>query len=242
MYQPRSYRHWVQGQDLTCFDIVVNETDLRIRSSSNVKDQATKAVLKYRHQLERYIKRQPSFATSLVPVPVTDDAPPIIKDMADAARRVGVGPMASVAGAMAQFVGEELLAYAPEVIIENGGDIYLKSRQNRTVGIFAGKSPLSGHIGLEIRGEETPLGVCTSSGTVGHSLSFGHADAVVVVSTSTTLADAAATAIGNIIKRRDDIAKGTDFAQNTKGLLGVVIIKDDKMGIWGKVNICRMAA
>jgi ApbE superfamily uncharacterized protein (UPF0280 family) len=241
MYQPRKYRRWVQGKDLACFDIVVKETDLYIRSSSNIKAQATKVVLKYRRQLEEHIKLQPSFATSLVPVATTEDAPPIIKDMAKSARTVGVGPMASVAGAMAQFVGKELLAYVPEVIIENGGDIYLNSRQNRTVGIFAGKSPLSGQIGLEIKGTETPLGVCTSSGTVGHSLSFGHADAVVVISKSVTLADAAATAIGNIIKHQDDIAKGTDFAQKTKGLLGVVIIKDDKMGVWGEVNICRLA-
>ena len=100
--------------------------------------------------------------------------------MTDAARVKfpGVGPMAAVAGAIAEFVGEELLAYSPEVIIENGGDIYIKSLKKRVVGIYAGNSPLTGKIGLEIEGKETPIGICTSSGTVGHSLSFGRADAV----------------------------------------------------------------
>jgi len=132
------------------------------------------------------------------------------------------------------------LAYSPELIIENGGDIYLKSLRNRVIGIYAGQSPLSGKIGLEVSGEDTPLAVCTSSGTVGHSLSFGQADAVVVTSKSATLADAAATAIGNTICQPDDIPAGIEFAQDTEGLLGVIIIKDDKMGVWGKITLRQM--
>ena len=221
--------------------MVVKETDLYIRASSDLKSIARKLVLKYRNILEAYIKQQSSFATSLVPLPVAEDAPRIIKEMAAATSKVGVGPMASVAGAIAQFVGEELLEYSQELIIENGGDIYLKSLSQRTVGIYAGKSPLSGKVGLEIKAEETPLAVCTSSGTVGHSLSFGKADAVVAVSKSAILADAAATAIGNIIHQPDDIQAGIDFASNTEGLLGAVIIKDDKIGIWGKLTMCQMS-
>ena len=242
MYQPRSYRHWVQGQDLVPCSVVVKETDLFIRAASKLTNQAERAVVKYRRQLEKYIEKQPSFATSLEPVTVAEDAPPIVREMASAASRVGVGPMAAVAGAMAQFVGEELLAYTPEVIIENGGDIYLKSLKNRTVAIFAGKSALSGKIGLEIKGKETPLSVCTSSGTVGHSLSFGQADAVVVIAKSAALADAAATAIGNIINHPDDIPGGIERAQGIEGLMGIVIIKDDKTGIWGQLSIHQITA
>ena len=238
MYQPRSYRLWAQDKDLVSFNVVVRETDLFIRASSNLKSTAYNLVLKYRDLLEKYIERKPSFATSLKPLAVAKEAPPIIREMAAATRRVGVGPMASVAGAIAQFVGEELLAHSPEVIIENGGDIYLKSQKDRTVAIYAGKSPLSGKIGLGITADETPLGVCTSSGTVGHSLSFGKADAVVVISKSAILADAAATAIGNIICQPDDITKGIKFAQDTEGLLGVIIIKDDRIGVWGKITLC----
>jgi len=159
--------------------------------------------------------------------------------MAEAAQKAGVGPMASVAGAMAEFVGNELLAFSPEIIVENGGDIYLKSLKKRIVGIYAGKSPLNGKIGLEINGQDTPLGICTSSGTVGHSLSYGKADAVIVLSKSATLADAAATAVGNLINQPADIASGIEFAKGIKGLEGVLIIKDDKIGLWGEVRICQ---
>jgi ApbE superfamily uncharacterized protein (UPF0280 family) len=148
--------------------------------------------------------------------------------------------MAAVAGAIAQFVGAELSAYSPEVIVENGGDIFLKSDSDRVVAIYAGQSPFSGKLGLEIKGKDTPLGVCTSSGTVGHSISFGRADAVTVIARSATLADAAATAIGNLISQPDDIPKGIEFARVNPELLGVLIIKDDKIGVWGRIKICRL--
>jgi len=242
MYQPRTYRHWIQGKDLVSFKIVVKETDLYIRASSNLESNAYKLVVKYRTMLERYTELYPAFTTSLEPLLVSEEAPQIVKDMAESARRAGVGPMASVAGAIAQFVGEELSTLSPEVIIENGGDIYLKSLRGRIIGIYAGDSPLSGKIGLEVKGKDTPLAVCTSSGTVGHSLSLGRADAVVAVSKSATLADAAATAIGNKVNQPDDIPAGITFAQNTEGLLGVIIIIDDKIGICGKLKICHIDA
>ena len=242
MYEPRTYRHWIKDKDLISFNIVVKETDLYIRASTNLKKRAYKLVLKYRNALERYIRRHPAFLTSLEPLPVSDDAPHIIIEMSAAAEKVGVGPMASVAGAIAEFVGNELLAFSPEIIIENGGDIYLKSLEKRIVGIYAGKLPLTGKIGLEINGQDTPLGICTSSGTVGHSLSYGKADAVVVLSKSATLADAAATAIGNLIVQTSDIPNGLEFAHGIEGLKGVIIIKGDKVGLWGDVKICQMAA
>lgn len=242
MYQPRSYRHWIKDKDLTSFNVVVKETDLYIRASTDLKRKARRLVLKYRDLLERYIERHPSFLTSLEPLAVGDDAPHIVVEMAEAAKKVGVGPMASVAGAIAEFVGSQLLGSSPEIIVENGGDIYLKSLENRLIGIYAGKSPLTGKIALEIRGQDTPIGICTSSGTVGHSLSYGKADAVIVLSRSTALADAAATAIGNLIKSADDIPSGIEFARGIDGLNGLIIIKGDKMGLWGSVKIRPMPA
>ena len=241
MYEPRTYRHWIKDKGLTSFNIVVKETDLYIRASTNLKQKAYTLVLKYRKILESYIRQHPAFVTSLEPLPVSDDAPPIIIEMSTAAEKVGVGPMASVAGAIAEFVGNELLTFSPEIIIENGGDIYLKSLEKRIVGIYAGKLPLTGKIGLEINEQDTPLGICTSSGTVGHSLSYGKADAVVVLSRSATLADAAATAIGNLIVQPGDIPNGIEYASGIDGLKGVIIIKGDKVGLWGDVKICQMA-
>jgi len=241
MYEPRTYRHWVRGKDLISFNVVVKETDLYIRATTNLRRKANKLVLKYRTILEKYIERHPAFLTSVEPLSVGDDAPHIVKSMSEATERVGIGPMASVAGAIAEFVGSELLAFSPEIIVENGGDIYLKSLSKRLVGIYAGKSPLTGKIGLEINGEDTPLGICTSSGTVGHSLSFGRADAVIVLSKSAIMADAAATAIGNLIVQPGDIPKGIEFAKGIEGLKGVIIIKDDNLGLWGEVKICPMS-
>ena len=242
MHEPRTYRHWIRGRDLVSFNVAVKETDLYIRTSTNLRRKALKLVTKYRDILEKYIRRYPAFLTSLEPLPVDPSAPHIIKAMLDSANRTGVGPMASVAGAIAEFVGTELLAFSPEVIVENGGDIYLKSLKKRLVGIYAGKSPLTGKISLEINEEETPLGICTSSGTVGHSLSYGRADAVIVVSKSAVLADAAATAIGNMIKQPDDIPKGIEMAKSVDGLKGVIVIIGSDMGLWGEVKICQMSA
>jgi ApbE superfamily uncharacterized protein (UPF0280 family) len=241
MYQPRTYRHWVKDKDLVAFNVTVKETDLYIRAGSDLKSQAHELVLKYRQMLEEYIEDHPSFLTSLEPLAVDDDAPPLVRDMAEAAEKAGVGPMAAVAGAIAECVGSELLDFSPEVIVENGGDIYLKSLTKRLIGIYAGQSPLTGRVGLEIEGKDTPLGVCTSSGTVGHSLSFGKADAVIVLSRSTALADAAATAIGNRILKPSDIPGGIEFAQTIKGLKGLVIIQGEQVGVWGEVKLGEMA-
>jgi len=237
MYQPRTYRHWVKGDDLVAFNVVVKETDLYLRATSNLRRKAHRLVLKHREGIEKYIARHHDFLTSLEPLDVEPDAPKIVRDMADATRLAGVGPMAAVAGAIAEYVGKELLEFSPEVIVENGGDIFLKSRRQRTIGIYAGNSPLTGKLGLEIEPEDTPLGICTSSGTVGHSLSFGRADAVVVLADSATMADAAATAIGNRVSEPADIEKGIEFARGIGRLRGVVIIKDDKLGVWGEVKL-----
>jgi len=241
MYQPRAYRHWVKDKDLVAFNVVVKETDLYIRAQTNLKRKAHRLVLKYRDTLEQYIERHPSFLTSLEPVAVGDNAPHLVTEMAEAAKKAGVGPMASVAGAIAEFVGSQLLAFSPEIIVENGGDIYLKSFGKRLIGIYAGKSPLTGKLGLEINGQDTPMGICTSSGTVGHSLSYGKADAVIVLSKSAALADAAATAIGNRISQPSDIPNGIEFAQSIDGLKGVIIIQEEQVGLWGEVKLCQMS-
>jgi ApbE superfamily uncharacterized protein (UPF0280 family) len=225
--------------DLVSFQVTLKETELFVRAGKNLRRQTVRLVAKYRDMLERYIRQQPVFLTALQPVTVADTAPDIVKEMAQAAQQTGVGPMAAVAGAIAEFVGQELLPSSPELIIENGGDIYLSSRRERVVGIYAGTSPLTGRIGLVCRGEDTPLGICTSSGTVGHSLSYGRADAVIAVSRSTALADAAATAIGNLIINPEDIPAGIEFAQGIDGLAGVVIIQGEKIGLWGDLQLCE---
>jgi hypothetical protein len=164
-------------------------------------------------------------------------APAIVKDMISASRVAGVGPMASVAGAIAEHVGRRILTKSINVVVENGGDIYLNVNDDMSIGIFAGQSPLSGRIALKIQAAETPLGICTSSGTVGHSLSFGIADAVCIKSRSATLADAAATAVGNLIKSKSDVKKGLDRAMSIQGVLGVLIVTGDTLAVQGDMEL-----
>ena len=240
MYQPRTYRHWVKDNDLVSFQATVAETDLYIRARKPLKQEALMAIHRCRASLERYIELHPLFLTTLEPIPIAEDACDLVRKMEEAAAKVGVGPMAAVAGAIAEEVGRKLMTLSEEVIVENGGDIFLDILKPRRVGVYADNSPFTGKIALLIEPEETPSGICTSSGTVGHSLSFGTADAVIVLSPSTALADAAATAIGNLIKGASDIPKGIEFAQGVEGLKGVVIIKDDNMGVWGQVRICAL--
>ena len=241
MYEPRAYRHWVKGSDLVSFDVAIAQTDLYIRSRRNLRNKALKSVLKHRASLEGYIERHPLFLTALTPYQAESEAPAIVKEMARASRLTGVGPMAAVAGAIAEAVGRDLLAFSPEVIVENGGDIFLKTSKKRLVGIYAGQSAFTKKIALEIMPGETPLGIGSSSGTIGHSLSLGSADAVIAVSASAALADAAATALGNIVNAADDIPETIEGAQIIEGLRGVVIIVGDKMGIWGKVKIVSLS-
>jgi len=237
VYQPRDYRHWIKDGDLVSFRVAVKETDLHIRSHRILGTEALEAVQEARASLEGYIDLHPDFKTALEPLIASEDAPSIVREMAQAAALVGVGPMAAVAGAIAERVGRRLMRLSPEVIVENGGDIFLASSKRRTVGVYAGDSPFTGKLALQIEAEETPLGICTSSGTVGHSLSFGNADAVIVLSPSTALADAAATAIGNIVKQDSDIDKGIQFAQGIAGLKGVAIIKGSLLGVWGEIKL-----
>ncbi len=240
MYQPRKYRSWSESPDLVSFTVSIKETNLFVSARTDLERKTHRLAVKYRGIIERYIAGHPDFLTSLKPIGVEPEAPLIVRDMAEAGKKAGVGPMAAVAGAVAEFIGEELSKYSTDVIIENGGDIYLRSTCDRVIGIYAGDSPLSGKIAIEVYATETPCGICTSSGTVGHSLSFGKADAVTIVARSASLADATATACGNVVQTADDLERGLELAASIEGLTGAVIIKGDRIGAWGKVRIKRL--
>ncbi len=237
MVEPRTYRTRVHSGHLTAFEVAVKETDLHVQARCDLSALTRDLILEQRGYLEAYIRRYPGFLSALSPWPLTGPAPNIVHDMIEAGHAAGVGPMAAVAGAVAEHVGRGLLAHTDEVIIENGGDIFLQTGAAVTVAVFAGTSPLSLRIGLRTGGQNDPIAVCTSSGTVGHSLSFGRADAVCVVSRSGALADAAATAIGNRILSKQDIPAGIEFAKRISGVLGVVIVAAEKMGVWGSVEV-----
>ena len=237
MYEERFYRSWVKSENLVKFEVIVEETDLLISADKDLSQQAKTLVEKYRKDIKDYIALHPDFLTSLVPVKIDEKASDIVKEMELAAQKANVGPMAAVAGAVAEYVGRELLKDSRQVIIENGGDIFMKMDKEVRMGIYAGNSPLSGKIFIKIKPQDMPLGVCTSSGTVGHSLSFGKADAACIISKSASLADAVATATGNIVKTKDDVEKAIDYAKSVKGIDGALVIIGDKIGAWGKIEL-----
>ncbi len=240
MYEKRTYRNLIKTDDLVKFEVIVKETDLLVRSEKDLSGETRESILKYRRQLETYIEMNPEFQRSLIPLKDDPYAPEIVQEMIRTSGSAQVGPMAAVAGAMAEWVSKDLLQFSKEVIIENGGDVYLSTSRERTIGIYAGDSPLSLKIGIVVEPEETPLGICTSSGTVGHSLSFGKTDAVCILSKSATLADAAATAVGNIIHERKDIESGLERGKEIEGVLGTLIIVGEKMGVWGNIKLTRL--
>jgi len=241
-YRERAYRRIISREGLASFELRVRETDLHILADVGPQEEtALQLVLESRSQIENYGAKHPAFFTSLTPLPSDPTAPSIVKEMLKAGTAAGVGPMAAVAGTIAEFVGKGLLAAgASEVIVENGGDIFLSRKRDCTIGIFAGNSPLSNRIGVNIPHSSMPLGICTSSGTVGHSLSFGQADSVTVLAASTALADAAATRLGNEIKKGDDINKGLTAAQTIPDILGVLIIVGERLGAWGKIELVNL--
>jgi uncharacterized protein len=231
-YQHQDKEGWVS------FQTRYRETDLWIRANRSLEKEALAAVLNCRRQLEEYISRFPGFLHSLSPLPDDPLAPALVRQMLHAAQQAGVGPMAAVAGAIAQSVGIALSSLTPAIIIENGGDCYLKLQEDVTVAVFAGPdSPFTGKIALHFTADRFPLGICTSSGTVGPSLSFGKADAVTVVSRDAALADAAATALGNLVKTPRDIDKALELAPRIPSVDGALIIAQDKIGLWGNLEI-----
>lgn len=244
-YGERVYRQQHHQGDLVHFQVVVEETDLDIavlkdRFSPELVVWVESQIRACRRPLEEYIQRDPGFLKTLIPYTLLPNAPILANTMAEAGRVAGVGPMAAVAGAVAEWVGRAVAKRSRDVIVENGGDIYMRTSRIRKVGIFAGDSPLSNRVAIEIKPNQSPLGICTSSGKVGPSLSFGKAHAVVVLSPSVALGDAVATACGNLVQTTEDLQKAIEFGSKIEGVTGVLVIKDDRLAVWGNVSLVPM--
>ncbi|MBU0994227.1 MAG: UPF0280 family protein [Proteobacteria bacterium] len=240
MYQERIYRHHVCSPSLSSFRVAVKETDLHIQAGRILEKETTASIITHRNEIETCIERYPDILTSLSPIRIKAPLPRIIREMFSAGEKANVGPMAAVAGAVAEHVCRDLLSFSDQVIVENGGDIFLKVDHPVTIGIFAGASPLSMKIGLKINHPGEPFSICTSSGTIGHSLSFGKSDAVCIVASSGALADAAATSVGNRVSSEKDIRHALSFGQTIEGVKGICIIKNCATGFWGDLEVARL--
>ncbi len=236
----RGYRRRLRPRGLVSFLVAVRQSDLWVCAERDLSAETRDLLIAARLQIESYIREHPRFLDTLEAFPQDACAAPLVREMIAGSRPLNVGPMAAVAGAVAEAVGRGLLAFSGQVIVENGGDIFLKVDRGVTVAVHAGASPLSGRFGLRIEPDRTPLGVCSSSGTVGHSLSLGRADAVCVLAASAALADAAATALGNRIGGREDLQPAMDWIRRHDGIRGGLAIVGRHLASWGEIDLVEL--
>jgi ApbE superfamily uncharacterized protein (UPF0280 family) len=232
----------MKAEDLDYFQVLEFESDLFIGvDHGSVTSQLTERVKTELQMLRKtmvdYNNDYPDFIKSLTPLILNPKAAPIVADMLKAGKTAGVGPMAAVAGTVSKHIGKMLEPYSQEMVIENGGDLLILTKKVRRIALHTG-NPHFADLGLTIKPRKNPLGVCTSSGVMGHSLSFGKADAVTVISADIPLADAVATALGNRIKKPEDVKKGLAWVRNITGILGALIIIEDQLGAWGEIELC----
>ncbi len=242
-YKDRTYRNQFSGS-LKSFSVSYKETDLWIGTdngsySCSMQQYVLDLVTQMRTEMDAYLQSDTQYRTSLVPYQPKNGAPAIFRFMSKASAKAGIGPMSAVAGAFDKLVADALCTRygCTDIVVENGGDIYAKVSHDLDISVFAGQSPLSERVGIHIPAEAFPLGICTSSGTVGPSLSFGKADAMMVVCRDVLLADSYATAMANRIQTVDDLQPVIDLCSNNSDILGALAVKDDRMAICGDFEL-----
>lgn len=205
-------------------------------------DAAKRSIREQRRHLESFIGEDPFFMLTLEPYDLAEDsdAPEIVKQMISTTAVFDIGPMAAVAGVIAKFAVEAMMEEgATYAIVDNGGDISLLNDQPVLVGIYAGASPVR-DLAFEVPPRAKPLGIATSSGTVGPSISFGCADAATVVSQDPALADAAATALGNAVQPEGPLEECFRMIDRP-GIEGALVIRGEEMALWGTLPPLRRA-
>lgn len=244
IFEQKTYRNTFSKERFQSFVITYKEADLWVgidpdSFKEEMKEMALSKLKASWDELEAYVTVDPFFKKSLKPCPVQETAPILAKQMATAGEKAGVGPWASLKGMLCEQVGMSLLENfsISEMVIENGGKLFVSLQNPLIVSIFAGDSPLSGMVGLEINAEQTPLGVCTSSETERTPMNFGKADAVIVASKNTMMADAFTTVLGNLIKKPGDVEKVLTRADNIPEISAAVLVCEDQIGIRGEFEL-----
>lgn len=239
-YAPRSYRAATGQADEQSFQVVLEESDLWISCLKNtppdLPEQALACLAEVRRVLKAWISLHPDFASSLIPLPPSPEAPPLIQDMLRAGQDMQVGPMAAVAGTVAEAVCRRLRRFSSECIVENGGDIFICSSKERKVALLPDPENAS-MLGLKLSAGLFPLAVCSSSATIGHSLSFGRGELITVLSQNAALADAAATSLCNRLQEPKDVEKVVKIAENHPEILGIFAQCGERLGLWGDMEL-----
>ena len=231
-HEERFYRRWTAPAGLATFQVTLRESDLFIAAESDLAREALSALEAVRGELERYIAGHPEFGTSLEPLAVKARAPQVVRRMAKAASLCEVGPMAGVAGAIAEEVGRALLGRTRETIVENGGDIFALLKRPLRVALYAGEEkPL---IPVELRPCPDGAGIASSSAAIGPSLSLGKAEVATVIAENAALADAAATALCNRVRTPKDLKEAVKWAVGVAGVTGAAAVFGDETALGGE--------
>ena len=244
VYENRNvYRNQINADDLTFFRVQFKETDLLIGAPMDISHLVEKSVMNARRILDEHIENNQIFYDSLKPIRYNETDEVIIKHMCMAAKAAGVGPMAAVAGAFCQTVYDAIKdEEMSELIVENGGDLLVRTKRGRIIALYAGDSPLSMKLGLKIKGSDRPVGICTSAGTFGHSKSFGKSDLALCISEDVLLADACATQLGNMVKTDQDLKSAVEKIYRIPGIKGAVAIIGSQIAAIGLVELIPMMA
>ncbi|MGC9367622.1 MAG: UPF0280 family protein [bacterium] len=248
MKNSRQYRYQVKSENLEKFLVCYKQSDLWIGIDKQsyqliYPDLIYRKLVKLRHLFETHVAKYPDFKSSLTPIIPPADAEPMITHLYQLSEKVGVGPLAGIAGCFAQQIGEFIIKKlgGKQLIVENGGDIYINGKQTSQVLIFSQKSKLTHTFSIEITPDITPCGVCTSSGKYGHSKNLGKADSVTVICGDAVMADLLATALSNEIKSARDIEKVLEWSEKIDEIIFIAIIFNQHIGFRGKCNIYPLA-
>ncbi len=238
MYENRFYRQELKRTGWFSYEITLSQTDLHILSKDPLDQKYIyERTEKYRNDIQNYIKSYPEFETTLSAFELKGGEPPIVKEMIENTLSLDVGPMACVAGALAEFLGKDLGNFTSGFVIENGGDICIKKKGKISIGIYAGPGNIANNFFVSLQGKDAALGVCSSSSFLGHSLSLGSADLVTIISESTIFADGLATKIANRINTGSDVSRKIEELKEKPFVLGALIVKGDKIGLWGNLEL-----
>jgi ApbE superfamily uncharacterized protein (UPF0280 family) len=231
------YRNKISAEGKYSFRLDYKYSGLYIICDQDLSSELEEPVLSFYRDVETVIAKQADFEKSLVPIKAGEDLPRTIKEMCNAGEVFNVGPMASIAGALCDHLAKSLIDRCSFLMIENGGDVYIKSSDPLEVGIFIKNTYFKDKLTLIIEAGQTPCGICSSSGSFGHSLSLGKSDLVTVLSRTATIADAAATSIANTINSEEDIDKAIARFSQYGEVEGLIIIKNKRIGLWGKLQL-----
>lgn len=233
------YRKNISVKGKYSYRLKYKYTDLFITSDREISREIKEPVVSFYNEMEKVFSGNKAFGKSLTPVSIIDSHPHIVKEMCRAGEIFRVGPMAAVAGAVCDKIADSISEKCSFLMIENGGDVYIKSDIPVSAGLFSNNKYFRDRLNISINADSTPCGLCSSSGIMGHSLSLGKSDLVTVMSGSTVMADAAATAIANSIRGKADADRALEHYRNYKEIKGLVIIKDDRLAIWGALQLAR---